>query len=107
MEFDNLHQILRSLYEQMIYDEQGRCLNPNFTDYKVPMILDLPEVFQAELIPTDDPLGPFGAKSISEITCNGAAPCIAEAIHDAVGVWMRDWPFTPERILRALGRIRE
>lgn len=102
-----LKTIGHSLYEQMIYDEQGRCLNPNFTDYKVPMILDLPEVFQAELIPTDDPLGPFGAKSISEITCNGAAPCIAEAIHDAVGVWMRDWPFTPERILRALGRIRE
>lgn len=101
-----LKTIGHSLYEQMIYDkETGRCINPNFTDYKVPMILDVPEVFKAELVPTDDPLGPFGAKSISEITCNGAAPCISEAIHDAVGVWIRDWPFTPERVLKALGRI--
>ncbi|MBQ7502329.1 molybdopterin-dependent oxidoreductase Mo/Fe-S-binding subunit [bacterium] len=100
-----LKTIGHSLTEQMIYDKNGRCLNPNFTDYKVPMILDLPETFVAELVPTDDPLGPFGAKSISEITCNGAAPCICNAIHDAVGVWIREWPFTPERILKALGKI--
>jgi len=100
-----LKTIGHSLYEQMLYDEKGRCLNPNFIDYKVPMIQDLPEEFVAELIQTDDPYGPFGAKSISEITCNGAAPCIAEAIHDAVGVWIRTWPFTPEKILAALGRL--
>jgi putative selenate reductase molybdopterin-binding subunit len=47
----------------------------------------------------------MGAKSVSEISCNGAAPCIAAAIHDAVGVWIRSWPFTPEKILRALGQI--
>ena len=79
--------------------------NLDFVGYKVPMILDVPETFVSELVPTDDPLGPFGAKSISEITCNGAAPCIAEAIHDAVGVWVRDWPFTAERILKAMGKI--
>ncbi|MBQ7529454.1 molybdopterin-dependent oxidoreductase Mo/Fe-S-binding subunit [bacterium] len=101
-----LKTIGHSLYEQMIYDkETGQCLNPNFTDYKVPMILDLPDTFLSECVPTNDPLGPLGAKSISEITCNGAAPCICEAIHDAVGVWIREWPFTPERILKALGKI--
>ena len=101
-----LKTIGHSLSEEMIYDkETGRCLTTDFTDYKVPMILDVPETFVSELVPTDDPLGPFGAKSISEITCNGAAPCIAEAIHDAVGVWVRDWPFTAERILKAMGKI--
>jgi len=100
-----LKTIGHSMYEQMIYGPDGRCLNPNFIDYKVPMIQDLPEEFVAELIQTDDPYGPFGAKSISEITCNGAAPCLAEAIHDAVGVWIRTWPFTPEKILAALGKL--
>ena len=99
-----LKTIGHSLYEQMLYDRNGRCLNPNFVDYKVPMIQDLPAEFKAELIFTDDPYGPYGSKSISEITCNGAAPCLAEAIHDAVGVWIRSWPFTPEKILAALGR---
>lgn len=100
-----LKTIGHSLYEQLILDEKGRCRNPDFLDYKVPMIQDLPEVFRAELVFTDDPWGPFGAKSVSEISCNGAAPAVASAIHDAVGVWMRTWPFTPEKILKALGKI--
>lgn len=98
-----LKTIGHSLYEEMVYDEEGRVMNPSFADYKVPMIGDLPADFRAILIPSDDPYGPFGAKSISEISCNGAAPAIASAIHDAVGVWIRSWPFTPEKILRALG----
>ena len=66
---------------------------------------DLPDEFKAVLIDTNDPFGPMGAKSVSEISCNGAAPCIAAAIHDAVGVWIRTWPFTPEKVLRAMGRL--
>lgn len=100
-----LKTIGHSLYEEMIFDEKGRCLNPNFIDYKVPQMGDLPDDFKAVLVDTNDPFGPMGAKSISEISCNGAAPVIAAAIHDAVGVWIRSWPFTPEKILRALGRI--
>jgi putative selenate reductase molybdopterin-binding subunit len=100
-----LKTIGHSLYEQMLYDADGRCLNANFVDYKVPMIQDLPEEFKAELVYTDDPYGPYGAKSVSEIACNGAAPAIAEAIYDAAGVWIRTWPFTPEKILKALGKI--
>ncbi|MBZ5589193.1 MAG: molybdopterin-dependent oxidoreductase Mo/Fe-S-binding subunit [Acidobacteriia bacterium] len=100
-----LKTVGHSLYEEMLLDEQGRCLNANFVDYKVPQMGELPDDFQAILIETDDPFGPFGAKSISEISCNGAAPCIAAAIHDAVGVWIRTWPFTPEKVLRALGKL--
>jgi putative selenate reductase molybdopterin-binding subunit len=97
-----LKTIGHALFEEMILDERGRCLNPNLLDYKVPMIGDLPEDFRAELVETDDPYGPYGGKSVSEISCNGAAPAIAAAIHDAVGVWLRRWPFTPERVLAAL-----
>lgn len=101
-----LKTIGHSFYEAMIYDENGRCLNPNFTDYKVPTINDLPEEFIAEPVLTNDAQGPQGAKSVSEITCNGASPCIAEAIHDAVGVWLRDWPFSAESVLKAMGKLK-
>jgi putative selenate reductase molybdopterin-binding subunit len=57
------------------------------------------------MIGSDDHVGPYGAKSISEIGVNGAAPSIARAIHDACGVWLREWHFTPEKILRGLGKI--
>lgn len=97
-----LKSIGHSLYEEMKFDAEGRCLNPNFTDYKVPTIDDLPADFRVETVFVDDPIGPFGAKSISEIATNAAAPAIATAIHDACGIWMRDFPFTPEKVLRAL-----
>ncbi len=100
-----LKTIGSAMFEEMVLDEAGRCLNADLLDYKVPMIGDLPDDFRCELVETDDPFGPFGSKSISEISCNGAAPAIAAAIHDACGVWLREWPFTPEKVLRALGTI--
>ncbi len=100
-----LKSIGHSLYEEMLYDDTGKCVNPRFLDYKVPTIFEVPDDFRVELMPVADEVGPFGGKSISEIAVNGAAPAIAIAIHDAVGVWCREWPFTPERILRAMGKI--
>lgn len=100
-----LKSIGHSLYEEMILDQDGVCLNANLTDYHVPMIFEQPEDFKAVLIDVDDYYGPFGAKSISEIATNGAAPAIGMAIADACGVWIRDWPFSSEKILRGLGRI--
>jgi putative selenate reductase molybdopterin-binding subunit len=100
-----LKTIGHSLFEEMLLDEDGRCLNANLRDYRVPMVRDLPEEFKAVLVETNDPFGPYGAKSVSEISCNGAAPALAAAIHDAVGIWIRSWPFTAEKVLAALGRI--
>jgi len=91
-----------ALSEEVLFDEQGRMRNPSFATYRLPFIGDHPDHYHAELVPVEDPLGPFGAKSCSEIAANGGAPAIAVAIHDAVGVWVRDWPFTPERVLAAL-----
>ncbi len=94
-----------TLYENMILDEKGACVNANFTDYGTPMIEESPEDFKAVLIDINDDYGPFGAKSISEIATNGAAPAIAMAIADAVGVWVRSWPITPEKILKEMHKI--
>jgi putative selenate reductase molybdopterin-binding subunit len=100
-----LKSIGHSLYEEMLFDRDGRCLTTGLADYGAPMIQELPRDVRVRLIATDDPFGPFGGKSVAEISVNGAAPAIAAAIHDATGAWMRDWPFTPERILRKLGRF--
>jgi len=102
-----LKTIGHSLFEEMLLDARGRCRNANLIEYQVPMIRDLPDDFRAVLVETTDPFGPYGSKSVSEIACNGAAPAIAAAIHDATGVWMRSWPFSAEKILRALGRLDE
>ncbi len=100
-----LKSIGHTLYEGLVYDASGHALNTDLRGYGVPMIGDVPEDFKVVLVKTDDPYGPYGAKSISEVSMNGAAPVIANAIHDAIGVWMRQWPITPEGILKALGKL--
>ena len=100
-----MKSIGHSLYEDMKLDKNGKCINANLTDYGAPMIDEAPEDFKSVLIDVDDKFGPYGAKSISEIACNGAAPAIGIAIHDACGVWLRSWPMTPEKVLKALGKI--
>ncbi|MBN2874563.1 MAG: molybdopterin-dependent oxidoreductase Mo/Fe-S-binding subunit [Spirochaetales bacterium] len=94
-----------SLYEELLFDEKGAPINLGFTDYKIPSIYEVPEDFHVELVPVEDEIGPFGGKSVSEISLNSAAPAISIAIHDAVGAWCRVWPFTPERVLRAMGKL--
>ena len=101
----SLRAIGHSLTEELIYDASGNPLTRDLKSYGAPMIGDIPTDFRAVLVPSDDKVGPYGAKSISEIGVNGAAPAIATAIHDACGVWIRDWPFTPEKVLAGLNKL--
>ena len=84
------------------YNDKGQVINANFADYGTPTIGDLPKDFRAELVASNGDIGPYGGKSVSEIGVNATAPAIASAIHDAVGVWIREWNITPEKILLAL-----
>ena len=90
-----------ALSEEVKFDEQGRVRNPGFVDYKVMSTLDMPQMTTI-LVEDTEYTGPFGAKSAGEVPTNGMAPAIANAIHDALGVRIRDLPITPEKILRAL-----
>ncbi|KNC90111.1 molybdopterin-dependent oxidoreductase Mo/Fe-S-binding subunit [Trabulsiella odontotermitis] len=101
----SLRAIGHSLSEEILYDNEGHPITRDLRSYGAPKIGDIPRDFRAVLVPSDDKVGPFGAKSISEIGVNGAAPSIATAIHDACGVWLREWHFTPEKILTALGKL--
>jgi len=90
-----------ALWEEYRYDENGRMTNPRFWDYRIFTARDIPEM-QTILVESEEPTGPFGAKSIGEVAINGPAPAIANAVYDAVGVRIRDLPITPEKVWRAL-----
>jgi len=89
-----------ALSEEFRFDESGRMQNAGFDGYKIPSALDIPE-FQSILVPTYEPTGPFGAKSVSEIPTDGPAPILSNAIYDAIGVRLLEIPFTPEKVLAA------
>ncbi|MBN2565779.1 MAG: molybdopterin-dependent oxidoreductase [Candidatus Eisenbacteria bacterium] len=93
-----------ALSEQMLFDKRGRMLNANLLDYKIPTAVDTPPI-KAILVTTDEPTGPFGAKSVSEIPVDVVAPAIANAIFAATGVRLRELPFTPERVLAGIDAV--
>jgi len=70
-------------------------------EYKSPSATESPEV-EAIIVESVDPEGPFGAKEASEGSLAATIPAIANAIYDAVGIRLREAPFTPERVLAAL-----
>lgn len=83
----------------------GIVLTDMFSTYLLPTILDIPEKIDPVIVETPDPNGPWGARGVGEPPLLPYAPAIAAAIHDATGVWVDEFPFTPERIVRALGKI--
>ena len=78
----------------------------NFTEYLVPTALDIPGEIRVVILETPDPNGPYGAKGVGEYTLNSAAPAIANAVYDAVGVQIKKLPITPQSILEALEKRR-
>ncbi|MDR3677556.1 MAG: molybdopterin-dependent oxidoreductase [Acidobacteriota bacterium] len=89
------------LTEELVLDGSGRAVNPSFLDYKMLGAKDMPKLTTI-LVETDEPLGPYGAKSISEIPINAPAPAVANAIFHAIGVRFRKLPIRPEDVLRTL-----
>jgi CO/xanthine dehydrogenase Mo-binding subunit len=82
--------------------KNGRILTPHFNSYLLPTALDVPAQIASVIMETPDPQGPFGARGMSEMPLVPFGAAVACAIHDAVGVWLSDLPFTPERVLNAI-----
>ena len=89
-----------TLMEDVQYDRSGRPAGSSFLQYKLPTRLDMGRL-HVEFEHSYEPTGPFGAKSIGEIVINTPAPALAHAIYRATGVWHRDLPITPEKIVMA------
>ena len=80
---------------------QRSVLNNTLADYKIATMMDLPEIVSI-IVEAGHPEGPFGAKGIGEPAAAPAAPAIANAVFDAIGVRIKDLPITPEKIRAAL-----
>ena len=93
---------------EALMEEQGYRAwmhkKPSLLDYKIPTSLDTPPI-QAIIIETFDKEGPYGAKEAGEGPLNPVIPAIANAVYDAIGVRIDETPITPEKVLRALGKL--
>ena len=90
----------QALEEEMVWKD-GLLMNPGLLEYRSPSAVESPEV-EVIIVESVDPEGPFGAKEASEGSLAATIPAIANAIYDAVGIRLREAPFTPERVLAAL-----
>ncbi len=90
-----------TMYEDTYYDEKGHILNNSFSSYRIPKADEMPPL-DVIFIQTDEPTGPYGAKSVAEIAVDGVAPAFVSAINNAIGVWFHDLPLTKERLLAGL-----
>ncbi len=93
-----------ALSEEMLYDSDGRLLNGNLLDYRLPTSRDLPPI-EAIIVEVPSEEGPYGARIVGEPSIVGAAAAVANAVAAAVGARVTEIPMTPERVLRALGKI--
>lgn len=91
--------------EEYKTDKNGKVISDQFSTYLLPTILDIPEQVDSVIVEIPDPNGPWGARGLGELPYLPYAAAVAAAIHDATGVWIHEFPFTPERVLRALGKI--
>ncbi|MFC1968737.1 xanthine dehydrogenase family protein molybdopterin-binding subunit, partial [Chloroflexota bacterium] len=98
----------RSLYEELRI-KNGVTLNPDFTDYKMPSIMEVPVDQLGSLIATPQPHkeGPFGAKGFSEGGVVAVGPAIGNAIYNVMRVRLKDLPITRDKVLAALKEQRE
>lgn len=90
-----------ALFEEVKFDEKGRILNPNLTEYNIPTALDMPNV-KSIIVESNEPNGPFGAKEVGEGAILPTIPAILNAVYDATGVLIQELPLTPERVYLAI-----
>ncbi len=90
-----------AMFEEVKFDEDGRILNANLGEYKIPTALDMPNV-EAIIVESNEPNGPFGAKEVGEGAIIPTIPAILNAVYDATGVRINELPLTPERVYMAL-----
>jgi CO/xanthine dehydrogenase Mo-binding subunit len=91
----------QALCEQVVFDDNGRTMNPSFVDYLMPTINMMPRI-ETTLVHGYPGAGPYGAKGAGEIACVPPMAAIANAIYNATGVRITKLPLSPENVLRAL-----
>jgi CO/xanthine dehydrogenase Mo-binding subunit len=91
--------------EELVLDEDGKVVTQSLGEYKLPTVMDVPP-FRAVYVQPPPGNGPYGAKMAGELSNAGVAPAIANAICNASGARVREFPITAERVYAALEQTR-
>jgi len=94
-----------ALFEEVKFDHEGRVENPSLGDYRIPTIMDMPQV-NSIVVESGEPNGPFGAKEVGEGAIMPTIPAILNAVRDAIGVAIYETPLIPERVFEAIKKAR-
>jgi CO/xanthine dehydrogenase Mo-binding subunit len=93
-----------ALLENFI-QRDGVPLTRTLSTYLIPTILDIPSKVDSVILEYPDPIGPFGARGMGEMPMLPLTPAICDAVQDATGVWIDEFPLIPERVLEHLGNL--
>ncbi|MEN6300143.1 MAG: molybdopterin cofactor-binding domain-containing protein [Anaerolineaceae bacterium] len=93
-----------SILENFI-QKDGYVQTQHLSTYLIPTVLDVPDKVHSLILEYPDPRGPWGARGMAEMPFLPFAPAVIAAVHDATGIWFHEFPLTPERVLRALGKL--
>lgn len=85
--------------------QDGYVQTQHLSTYLIPTVLDIPSRVHSLILEYPDPRGPWGARGMAEMPFLPIAPAVIAAVHQATGVWFNEFPLTPERVLRGLGKI--
>jgi CO/xanthine dehydrogenase Mo-binding subunit len=94
-----------TLHEEMVFGDNGKLLNGNAAQYRVPLVTDQPENLISLTVENEDGPGAFGSKGAGEATISPIGPAIGNAVRAATGADVRELPLTGERVLQALGEL--
>lgn len=85
--------------------KDAHILTRHLSTYLIPTILDIPDSIESLVLEYPDANGPWGARGMGEMPFLPFAPAVIDAVHAATGVWFNEFPLTPERVLRGLGKL--
>ena len=85
--------------------KDGYVQTQHLSTYLIPTVLDVPEQVESLILEYPDPIGPWGARGMGEMPFLPLAAAVTAALHDATGIWFHQFPLTPERVLRGLGKL--
>ena len=92
-----------ALNEEYIHSKKGVMENPGFLDYRIPVASDLPMI-ETIIVEVPNPKHPYGVRGVGEVGIVPPLPAVANAIHDAVGVRLREAPMSLVKVLKALNQ---
>jgi 4-hydroxybenzoyl-CoA reductase subunit alpha len=95
-----------TVWEEVLFDENGRVRNPDLANYRIPTALDVPSI-HSEVVHSREPAAPWGVKEVGEGATNPTMGSFSNAIFDAMGVRVNSLPLSYEKVWRALREKRE